>query len=234
MKYLKEDMTYNEIEFCKTEIKKFILEIGDLEEYNFNIKPYDEAFFIVISKHILFFKYLYMCDTNIFYFRVLISDLYYFIESILKSEIRYMYLNERSVIENYTRLITNISIKNDHITDNSFRILKQISDEFNFENSEFSLVKSEYAIACGYVHGSDIIKNDLSYVFDECILKKKGINERTKYYDRIKRVFKYFDSLLICVFPDYISGCFHRKKALLGYLIGQKCVDLLFEQLNKK
>lgn len=48
----------------------------------------------------------------------------------------------------------------------------------------------------------------------------------------MKRVFKYFDSMLICVYPNYISGCFHRRKALLEYLIGQKYVDLLFEQLD--
>ena len=231
MKHLKEDMTYNEVESCKVEIKKFITEINVLEGYSLNIKPDDESFFIVISKHILFFKYLYMCDTNVFYFRVLISDLYYYIESILKSDVRYMYLNERSIIENYTRLITNIDVKNDHITDNSFQILKKKADELKLEESEFSLVKSEYTVACGYVHGSDIIKNDLSYVFDECIHKKSGLNERPKYYNRMKRVFKYFDSMLICVYPNYISGCFHRRKALLEYLIGQKYVDLLFQQL---
>ena len=141
MKHLKEDMTYNEVESCKVEIKKFIAEINAFEGYSLNIKPDDESFFIVISKHILFFKYLYMCDTNVFYFRVLISDLYYYIESILKSDVRYMYLNERSIIENYTRLITNIAVKNDHITDNSFQILKKKSDELKLEESEFSLVK---------------------------------------------------------------------------------------------
>ena len=55
MKHLKEDMTYNEVESCKVEIKKFITEINVLEGYSLNIKPDDESFFIVISKHILFF-----------------------------------------------------------------------------------------------------------------------------------------------------------------------------------
>ena len=50
-------------------------------------------------------------------------------------------------------------------------------------------------------------------------------------YDK-PEMYKYFDSMLICVYPNYISGCFHRRKALLEYLIGQKYVDLLFEQLD--
>ena len=45
MKHLKEDMTYNEVESCKVEIKKFIAEINAFEGYSLNIKPDDESFF---------------------------------------------------------------------------------------------------------------------------------------------------------------------------------------------
>jgi hypothetical protein len=121
-----EDMTYNEIETCKKEIKKFITDIHNIKGYNLNIKTYDEEFFVIVSKHIIFFKYLLMGNTAVFYFKSIISDLYYYIDSILKLEVRYMYLNERSIIENYTRLITNISIIGAHVTENSFHILKKI------------------------------------------------------------------------------------------------------------
>ena len=46
---MKEDMTYNEVESCKVEIKKFITEINVLEGYSLNIKR-DRFKFCVNSK----------------------------------------------------------------------------------------------------------------------------------------------------------------------------------------
>lgn len=66
MKHLKEDMTYNEVESCKVEIKKFIAEINAFEGYSLNIKPDDESFFIVISKHILFLS-IYICVIQMYF-----------------------------------------------------------------------------------------------------------------------------------------------------------------------
>lgn len=230
---MKEDMTYNEIDSCKSEIKAFLTNIHNMREYDLTIETYDDEFFTVISKHIMFFKYLYLGNNHVFYFRILISDFYYFIISILKMEVRYMYLNERSVIENYTRLITNISVNNDHVTENSFKILKTKSDSRNFDVNNYALLKNEYATSCGYVHGSDIIEKNLSFVFNECINNHCSIEERTKYYERIKKLLRYLDNLLIYEYSEFISGCFHRKKALLEYLLGSKCLETLFNELNR-
>lgn len=233
-KLVKDDITYNEVDARKIEIEKFIEYIKGMDFKHFSIEKYDEVFFIYISKHIMFFKYMSFGTFNERYYKVLISDCYYFILAILKVEKRYMYLNERSIIENYIRLIVDISVENDHVTENSFIKLKSRKEKYNVTDDEYSLIRSEYVEACGYVHGASSIDETLSYVFDECINNKFALKDRAKYYDRIKALLKSFDRMLIIEYAEIISGCFHRKKAVLEYLLGKKEVDLLFDVLNGK
>lgn len=231
---MKDDLTYNEVDLCKQEILEFVEYLKKFDEKKIELKEYDIDFIRFISKQIIFVKYLLLGDCSVFYFKVLVSDLYYLILSIIKLEHRYMYLNERSIIENYTRLISKISVVNDHVTENSFIVLKNKSDGFKLNEADYSLLKSEYVTSCGFVHGSDIIENNLSFVFQECITNTFKFEDRAKYYDRIKRVVKYLDTLLIMEYPEFVSGCFHRKKALLAYLLGENQVNKLFDALNDK
>lgn len=163
------DISYNENKQCKQEIENFINHISNIDFLKLDLKQYDCDFFAFISKHILFFKYLNLTDLENNYLKTIISDFYYYIISILKDEIRYMYLNERSILENYTRLITKTSINSDHVTQNSFDALKTFSNNLGYDISEYSLLHSEYTTSCGYVHGSEKLTHALSYVFDDCI-----------------------------------------------------------------
>ncbi len=45
----------------------------------------------------------------------------------------------------------------------------------------------------------------------------------------MKSVFKMLDYMLICNYKEDVSGAFHRRKTLLEYLLGKKCVDILFK-----
>ena len=224
----------DDINNCKNEIKLFLNHISNVDFSKIELQDYDKDFFAFVSKHILFFKYLGLYHQDDKYFKILISDFYYYIISILKSELRYMYLNERSILENYTRMITRISLDDDHVTERSFNNLKLSSDKFGFDISNYSLLKSEYATSCGYVHGGKELTHALSYVFDDCINSTTRLTKRANYYQRMIRVIKYLDSLLICSHPEFINGCFHRQKALLSYLLGKPSVDLLFNSMNKK
>lgn len=231
---MKDDITYNEVDARKLEIKSFIEDIRKFDFNHFSIEKYDEEFLVYLSKHIMFFKYMSFDMLNTRYYKVLISDCYYFILAILKCEKRYMYLNERSIIENYIRLIVDISVEKDHITENAFKKLKNCKAKYNITDAEYSLIRSEYAESCGYVHGGSIIDETLSYVFDECVNNKFELKDRAKYYERIKVLLKSFDRMLIIEYAEKVSGCFHRKKAVLEYLLGKKYVDLLFDVLNGK
>lgn len=224
---MKEDMTYNEVDNRKNEIKSFVNEIKNKNAIN----NADEEFFIYISKHIIFFKFLYFGCQRKIYFKIIISDLYYFIISILENKTRYMYLNERSIIENYTRLLINKSVESDHITENSFKELKE-----NFKNiitdTDYSLIKSEYSISCSYIHGGNALEENLSFYYDECLKKDVKMKDISKYYTRIEKIINCFDLILIQEYSEFVSGCFHRKKTLLKYLLGEKKIELLFKSLS--
>ena len=227
------DMTYLEINKIKLNIKQFLDEIQKYaKNQKFEYVQKDHDFFTFIAKHVIFFKYLYSETQNTYFYKILISDFYYLILSIIKCEVRYMYVNERSIIENYMRAIMEISLENNHITESVFQEMHNKKFIYNFTDIEYSLIKNEYVIACGYIHGGNILNDNLAYVLDECINSKFEIRERNKYYIRLQNVLKIFDKLIISEKALYISGCYHRKKSVMEYLIGKNQVDLLFEILN--
>lgn len=75
---------------------------------------------------------------------------------------------------------------------------------------------------------------NLSYVFSQCINSQIGLKDRAKYYQRVQAMINTFDCLLISRYVEFISGCFHRKKALLEYFLSKKKVELLFEILDSR
>lgn len=221
-------MTYYEIDQMKLNVSRFVLTLqGFAEENNVLLNQSDLDYFSVISKHIIFYKYMWQNNEIGRFYKVLVSDCYYYIISIVKNEYRYMYVNERSIIENYLRLITNKTVEQDHVTEKIFREIKSMSFDFNQIN--LSLVKSEYITACGYIHGSKVLDNDLSYTFNECITNEKAFKDKNKYYVRMQKVFKTLDYMLISNYKEDVNGAFHRRKTLLGYLLGKNSVDILFE-----
>lgn len=229
------DMTYSEIKKIKLDIKQFLDEIQKIAlNQQFDYSQKDRDFFSFIAKHIIFFKYLYKGEQEKYFYKVLISDLYYLILSIIKCEVRYIYVNERSIIENYTRAIMDVSLEKSHITASILQEMQEKKFLCDFTKDEYSLIKNEYVISCGYIHGGDILNDNLAYVFDECVNNNFTIKERNKYYIRVQNVLKIFDKLIVADKASYISGCYHRKKTVMEYLVGKNQVDLLFDVLNKR
>ncbi len=223
------DMTYSEINTIKQNIKSFIIKIFDLaKENNRIVDKNEEEFFIYLSKHIVFFKYLYLGLGKNYFYKVIISDIYNFMFSIIKNDIRYIYVNERSIIENYIRAIMRKTIEDDHVTNKLFLDMKAKNFLFNFTEDDYSLIKSQYSTACNYIHGGEALDHCLVYFFNDCLFDKKEIAEKHKYYQRIRNILKIFDKMLISEYGKNISSCFHRQKSVFEYLLGKDCLELLF------
>lgn len=142
-------------------IKQFLDEIQRIaQNQQFEYTQKDHDFFSFIAKHIIFFKYLYKGAQGVYFYKVLISDLYYLILSIIKCEMRYMYVNERSIIENYMRAIMGVSLEYSHITETVFQEMHDKSFQCDFTDAEYSLIKSEYATSCGYIHGGNVLNDN--------------------------------------------------------------------------
>ena len=223
------DMTYSELKSIKSNIDIFINKLNEISiSFNHELTQEEKAFFVFISKHIIFFKYLYEGMGNMYFFKVIISDLYYYTLSILKNETRYIYLNERSIIENYTRAVIRKTVEADHVTENLFLKIKDLEFSFDFTEQDYSLIKSEYTTSCGYIHGSSLLDGDLSFVLEKCLENSKFIKDINKYHERIRKIFKIYDKMLISEYGNSISSCFHRQKTIFEYLLGEDCLDLLF------
>lgn len=213
------------LEEYKKDILELMMILENISKEKKNIfEESDKNFFIFILKHILFFKELYNYDKTNYFFRIIISDFYYYIMALINNELRYVYLNERSIIENYTRCILKVSLESDHITNKLFDKLKI---EYNISNSDFSILKQEYLHSCEYIHGGKRLETSLISYFNEYLLKKNKIKKQSKYYSRVIKIIKIFDKILIKSNPEFVNGVFHRRKTLLKYLIGKDKVEIL-------
>lgn len=231
---MNDDMTYSEICEIKSHIQEFLDAIQSIsKDLKNDIYQFDIDFFAFIAKHIIFLKYIDTKEKNTHFYKVLISDLYYLILSIIRNETRYMYVNERSIIENYLRAIMQVTLQDNHVTNKVFDELHEKNFKCCFSRDEYALIKSEYTTSCGYIHGGDILNSNLVYVLEECANKKFDFSERKNYYIRFQKMLKIFDRLIIAENSEYINGCFHRKKSVMEYLVGKEQVDLLFKILNE-
>lgn len=221
------ELSIIEIQMYKTDLNKFIERLNLFsEENNFNIQENDKSLFIFISKRIYFFKIL-NNDMNNHHIEVLISDYLHFIISIIRQENRYLYLNERSIIENHMRFIFNDTVENNHITNDLFGKLKIKYGNY-FNENKYSLLKSEYAEACNYIHGGKILKESLCLFFNDYISVKNSIN-RNNHYERLIKIIKCFDMCVLSTNVELIDVSFHRRKSLLKYLMGDNYHKQLFK-----
>jgi len=223
------DLTYNEIALLKEDITKFLEHLSCYsQQNNFQITQNDKDFFAFLSKRISFLKTINQIDKPSYSIKVLISDMYNLIITIISNQKRYIYLNERSIIENYMRLVLNKSLENDHITVNLFDEIKNTYPDV-FSPNTFSLLKSEYCMSCSYVHGGRDLDGSLISYFKECIHDNESLTDRQKYYDRIKKIIQSYETVLLYTQGSLIDVAFHRRKSVLGYLLGGKYVELLFQ-----
>lgn len=226
------DFTFSEIDRVKIDIKLFDDQIKKIANNNKEIlTENDISFYNFLAKRIIFFKYFLfgMNDARKEHLcKVIISDLYNLILSLLDSEYRYAYLNERSLIENYCRLILFDSNGDSYINSDLFDKLKQQDYKFNFNQDEYSLLISEYKTCCEFVHGGGIIGNSLKFIIEEYEDYTWDFKEKNAYYERIKKIFKFLDKLLISNFTEYVDSCFFRKKTLLEFLLKKDILEIIF------
>lgn len=227
-------MKYVGIEICKNEI-------NDLNEYleNYSMSQYGKfldqktrEFYRFISKQIIFFKYVLRAYSKTYSIKVVISDFLSLILNDLKSEQRYYYLNQRSIIESYMRLILKDEINNTHITKQSFLNLKQ-QNETELSEVEYNKIINEYKIACSFIHGGNFLSEHLVSNFSECLDEKTKISERT----RKSQIFQFieliniFNKIFLIHNIEVVDNSFHRDKVTLEYLMGKKYMTK-FSQLK--
>ena len=205
-------MDYEDLKIIKKDINKFIEELEKNSKDKILLTDNEKNFFKFLAKHILFFKELYRFDKSKYFLEVLISDIFSYIISIINGEKRYIFLNERSIIENYIRYL----MKEDRIKENTFDRLKE---KFNLQDDIFSLLKEEYSTSCKYIHGGEILKSELLFYFLEFMKKEKEILRDLKYYKRISKMLNIYDNLILKEDEDFINGVIHRRKTLLKFII---------------
>lgn len=224
-------MKYVEVKLRKEEINNLIKYI---EDYVFKTKGSTidnrtKEFYRVISKQIIFFKYILNAYPQTYFIKVVISDFLSLILNDVKLETRYYYLNQRSIIENYIRMILKDEQYVTHITSKSFLDLKQ-QNQSNLSEKEYNKIVNEYKIACSYIHGGNFLKDYLVSNFEECLESKTKISERkrksqiTQFIDLISIL----NRLFLITNTEEIDSSFHRSKVTLEYLMGKQYIDLFY------
>ena len=229
----------------KNEIKKCIKELENIASQNRNILiEQDKNFFSFILRKILFYKKLSRYWSNkkhLFLFKVIVSDLFSLIFTIIEKKERYCFLNERSIIENFTRILVSVSIEEDYVTKN---VLDKLKEKITFK--EYSFINNEYINSCRYVHGSDILNGTLISIFSNNLLEKntKIFNSSRKkcaFYLRIEKLLNIYEKLLniyekllINKFPNKIDGIFFKEKDIFEYMTNKNHLDLLFSLIKWK
>lgn len=226
------DLTYEEINRVKRDIKVFRDYLKQsVEDREKKIHENDLSFFSFIAKRIIFFKYFtsgFSTPETQHFCKVLISDLYNLILSLLDEEYRYAYLNERSIIENYCRLILQRTMEESHITSLLIESLKQEEFKFYFNQDDYSLLKNEYKKACEFIHGGESLSSSLKFVMEEYAVYTWSQKEKNEYYERLKKLLKFLEKMLISKYTDYVDVCFFRRKSLLAYLLNDEVLDIIF------
>lgn len=218
-------MRYVETQICKDEINNLInyIEQYAVKSKGSTVDNKTKDFYRVISKQVIFFKYILSSYPKTYFIKVIISDFLSLILNDLKSEKRYYYLNQRSIIENFLRLILKDEQYSERITSQSFADLRE-RNQSNLSEEEYSKIVNEYKIACSYIHGGDFLKEHLVSNFEECLENKTKISER----QRKSQVAQFIDliSILNKLFllhnTEVIDNSFHRNKATLKYLMGKQ------------
>jgi hypothetical protein len=224
-------MNFVDVNIRKDEINNLIRYIEDyaIKSRGSAIDNRTKEFYRIIAKQIIFFKYILNAYPKTYFIKVIISDLLSLILNDIKLETRYYYLNQRSIIENYMRLILKDEQYATHITKQSFLDLKQ-KNELNLNDREYNKIVNEYKIACSYIHGGDFLREHLVSNFEECLISKPKISERqrknqvTQFIDLINILNKLF----LIHNTEEIDSSFHRSKVTLEYLMGKRYMGNFF------
>ncbi|URJ39598.1 hypothetical protein [Paenibacillus polymyxa] len=224
-------MKYVGVEICKEEINSLAqyLEDYSIGHNNVTIDQRTKEFYRFISKQIIFFKFILKAYPKTYSIKVIISDFLSLILNDLKSETRYYYLNQRSVIENYMRMILKDEINSTHITKQSFLNLKQ-QNETELSEKEYNKIINEYKIACSFIHGGDFLRVHLVSNFEECLESKTKMSERQRknQISQFMEMVNILNKLFLIHNNEEVDSSFHRNKVTLEYLMGKRYMEKFF------
>ena len=225
-------MNYVEVKIHKDEINNLIQYIEDyaIKSKSITIDNRTKEFYRLISKQIIFFKCILNAYPKTYFIKVIISDFLSLILNDIKLETRYYYLNQRSIIENYLRLILKDEQYVTHITKQSFLDLKQ-QNESNLSEKDYSKIVNEYKIACSYIHGGDFLRVHLVSNFEECLDSKTKISERQRksQISQFINLISILNELFLLHNTEEIDSSFHRSKVTLEYLMGKRYMDKFYQ-----
>lgn len=224
------NMDYQEVKFIKSTIKETIKGLERIsQEKKLTISENDKNLYIFLIKHIIFFEHILNSYPETFSLRVLTTDIYYLIVNDMKQNDRYSRLHERSIIENYIRLIIKSDIYVNNIDITAFNELKDNCIRYGISEDEVNAIYSAYKESCSYIHGGKILEGNLPKIFSE-VFSDKISNKKNKNIqnNRIIKYITYLDSAFIISNKEVVSNSFHRRKSVLDALLTKNRSSLLF------
>lgn len=226
------NMDYHEVKQLKLIINATVQGLYRIsKEQNISISENDKNFYIFLIKHVIFFDYILNSYPETFILKVLISDFSYLIMNDMKQNDRYIKLHERSIIENYLRLILKNPDYIRNIDTNAFNELKDSCNTYNLNDKQVGAVHSAYKLSCSYIHGGKILEENLPKFFSEVFTNihktKKNKNIQN---NRIIQYISYLDLAFITSNKEVVSNSFHRRKSMLDVLISKDKARILFTQ----
>lgn len=217
---MKIDLTFRELEEVKQEIQNF------KTTYFVFLKENSKNDIAFLSKKIIFFKYI-IRNNNIDYrINALTSDYIYLLESIWNKNIRYFYLNVRSIIEHSLRIFNDVSSDNTLTNSELFTLSKNKLTTFKENNVNFNIIEDQYSIACNYVHGNINANLPLAEFFIDSIDKNKEFIFIETKIRQICVLVEELGKLFLYTNASIIDDAFHRRKSILKYLTNE---DYLLE-----
>lgn len=228
------DLTRGEIDELNNNMDSFQRYINSYcKDQNITLSQATNSFLRFWAKHIIFMNYLKEYDYIKWHCRIsgIISDMFFFSASIILNQKRYMYLNLRSFIESFMRLLLNEEIENGQITRKAFEKFRLVYKNDILNADDFSIIKSVYQESCVAIHNPLFEGNDLAKGIRDCLEYRCGAGGRYtvmgKNFNNVITVTSIFIKLLIYKYKDQINGAFHRRKRLMAKLVGDKMVESL-------
>ncbi|SFE88152.1 hypothetical protein [Peptostreptococcus sp. D1] len=214
-----------ELKKIKININKFVEHVEDyLNSNSVKCNQSDSEFIRFISKQIIFLKMI-CFDKELDVYRIsLISDFYFLMNSILENQIRYIFLNKRSIIENYIRLIK--KIENGRVTINAFEGLSDNKYENYLDKNYYSFLKSQYSEACEYIHGGEKWQESLVEDYLSCLKNNSNIGEgfknKNSFYKNFYKSISILNRMMLIEHSYNMISYFHRKGDIIKYLQEEK------------